>query len=135
MRKGILRDRILTMPAALRGDTTMAQNNSKIIERVSFKEFFMNNGKRIQRVPCTNAETHESFCMLAVGSKFVGFSKNLGELTNAEINSMKNELQVVQLAVDPDVAKRRREAGQQEETYRLCKQGESTWEDVEITGW
>ena len=113
----------------------MAQNNSNIIARVSFKEFFMSNGKRIQRVPCTNQETNEHFCMLAVGSKFVGFSKNLGELSNAEINSMKDHLQVVQLAVDPEVAAKRRAAGQQEETYRLCKQGENTWEEVEIAGW
>ena len=70
--------------------------------------------------------------MLAVGSKFVGFSKNLGELNNAELNSMKDNLQVVQLEVDPEVAKARRDAGQQEETYRLCKQGEGSWEEVQL---
>ena len=70
--------------------------------------------------------------MLAVGSKFVGFSKNLGELSNAELNSMKDNLQVVQLEVDPKVAKARRDAGQQEETYRLCKQGENSWEEVQL---
>jgi hypothetical protein len=110
----------------------MAQNNSLIISSVSFKQFFMDNGRRIQRVPCKNRETGESFCMLAVGSKFVGFSKNLGELSNAELNSMKDSLQVVQLEVDPKVAKARRDAGQQEETYRLCKQGENSWEEVQL---
>lgn len=113
----------------------MAQNDSNIIARVSFKEFFMSNGKRIQRVPCTNAETNEHFCMLAVGSKFVGFSSNLGELSNREINLMKDDLQVVQLAVDPEVAEKREANGQQVETYRLCKQGENSWEEVAITGW
>ena len=114
----------------------MAQkNNSNIVSSWSFKEFFMSNGKRIKRVPCENGETHEAFCMLQIGEKFVGFSKNLGELTNAEINSMKNDLQVVQLVVDPEKAAKRKAAGQQGETERLCEQGESTWEDVEITGW
>lgn len=70
--------------------------------------------------------------MLAVGSKFVGFSKNLGELSNSELNEMKDSLQVVQLEVDPDKAEARRKAGQQIEDYRLCKQGESSWEEVQL---
>lgn len=113
----------------------MAQNDSNIIARVSFKQFFFENGRKIQRVPCENEETHECFFMLHIGEKFVGFSQNLGEISNAEINSMKDSLQVVQLRVDPEVAAKRKAANKQVETYKLCKQGESTWEDVEITGW
>lgn len=114
----------------------MAQE-SNIINEWSFKQFFMENGKKIQRVPCENSDTHESFFMLAIGikkedQKFVGFSKNLGELSNAEINSMKNDLKVVELRVKPEVAARRKAAKQQVETYKLCRQGESTWEDVEL---
>lgn len=113
----------------------MAQNDSRIIKRWSFKAFFMENGKRIQRVPCTNQETNEHYCMLAVGSKFVGFSENLGELSNSEINNLKDSLQVVELEVKPETRAKRAAKGLQEETYRLCRQGESSWEDVEITGW
>ena len=109
----------------------MAQTNS-IINRWSMKEFFVENGKKLQRVPCTNKETNESFCMLAFGNKFVGFSENLGELSNKELNSMKNDLQVVQIAVDPEVAAKRKAAGRQEESYKLCQKGESTWEEVDL---
>ena len=115
----------------------MAQKENNIINSWSFKQFFMENGKKIQRVPCTNRETNESFSMIAIGAtedsrKFVGFSKSLGELSNAEINSMKNDLKVVELKVESEVAALRKEKGQQVETYRLCRQGESTWEDVEV---
>lgn len=112
----------------------MAQDNG-IIARESFKSFFLSNGRSVKRVPCTNSETNEHFCMLAIGSKFVGFSSNLGELTDAEINRMKDDLQVVQLEVDPEVAAKRRAEGKQVETYRLCKKGENTWKEVQITGW
>lgn len=113
----------------------MAQDSSNIIGRWSMKEFFVNNGRTLQRVPCTNGTTGDSFCMLAFGRKFVGFSKELGELTNAQVNSMKEDLQIVELKVPEDVRKSRRDAGKQEESYRLCRKGESTWEEVQLTGW
>ena len=117
----------------------MAQSNG-IIDRWSFKEFFMSHGRKIKRVPCTNSETNESFTMLAFGitdsdRKFVGFSQNLGELSSSQINSLKNDLQVVELEVSAETAARRRAKGQQVESYRLCRKGEEPWEEVEITGW
>lgn len=48
---------------------------------------------------------------------FVGFSRNLGELTTSEIVARKNELQVVQL-----------ESG----SHILCKKGANAWEDFEL---
>lgn len=48
---------------------------------------------------------------------FVGFSSNLGELTPKEISDNKDKLQVVQLASG---------------SYKLCAQGQSTWEDVDL---
>ena len=48
---------------------------------------------------------------------FVAFSSKLGELSPAEIAAQKNRLQVVQL-----------ESG----NYSLCRQGENSWEDVEL---
>ena len=108
------------------------QRDSNIINCWTMKEFFMDNGRKLQRVPCTNRETGEKFAMLAFGKKFVGFSRELGELTNSEINTMKNELMVVQLKVDEAVAQARREAGLQEETYRLYKKS-AYLEDVYFT--
>ena len=48
---------------------------------------------------------------------FVGFSPNLGVLTPKEIAASKEGLQVVQLDTG---------------SYRLCKAGESQWEDVDL---
>lgn len=48
---------------------------------------------------------------------FVGFSSNLGELSDAEIMEQKDSLQVVEL-----------ESG----SYKLCKQGENAWADIDL---
>lgn len=48
---------------------------------------------------------------------FVGFSSKLGELNAKELKAQKDDLQVVQL-----------ESG----TYKLCRQGDGGWEDVDI---
>lgn len=48
---------------------------------------------------------------------FVAFSRNLGELTPAEISARRDDLNVVQL-----------ENG----NYRLCAKGASSWEDVDL---
>ena len=47
----------------------------------------------------------------------VGFSSNLGELSDAEIIGSKNQLQVVQLVSG---------------TYKLCKVGESSWHKIDL---
>ena len=48
---------------------------------------------------------------------FVSFSSNLGELTPREIAERKDSLQVCAL-----------ESG----TYKLCRQGENNWQDVDL---
>ena len=63
-----------------------------------------------------------SFTHPVTGSRtYVGFSSKLGVLSAKEISPQKNELQVVEYM------------GQNgNPVYKLCKQGESTWDDVEL---
>lgn len=77
---------------------------------------------RMKVAPFVNRETGECFKSCAFVSNtdevtLVAFSSKLGELTPAEIAAQKDELQVVQL-----------ESG----TYKLCKAGHDTWEDVDL---
>jgi len=71
--------------------------------------------------PFVNSQTGEAFksCAFVDGGEvtLVSFSSNLGELTPQEIADLKDELQVVEL-----------ETG----SYKLCKQGNSSWEDVDL---
>jgi len=69
-----------------------------------------------------NKETGEFFKSTiftdAEGNRcFVAFSSKLGKLTPQQISAMKHDLQVVEL-----------ESG----NFKLCKQGENGWEDVEL---
>lgn len=78
--------------------------------------------RRMQIGAFVNKESGESFksCIFTdnAGNRcFVAFSSKLGELTAGEIVSRKNELQVVQMPSG---------------NYILCKQGENSWEDVEL---
>lgn len=81
------------------------------------------SGKKMQVGSFVNSETGEQFksCIFteqSTGNRcFVAFSSNLGELTPAQISAMKHELQVVEL-----------NSG----NFSLCKQGQGTWEDVEL---
>jgi hypothetical protein len=111
--------------AALRGDTTMAQNNSNnnqgIINSWSLLAFAKSHGK-MQVGEFANKDTGEVFksCIFTddAGSRcFVAFSSKMGELTPREIAAMKDDLQVVQL-----------ESG----NFSLCKQGQNAWEDVDL---
>ena len=81
------------------------------------KEF----GPKMQVGEFVNKETGEDFksCIFTNGETrtFVAFSSKMGVLSPREIATKKNELQVVQL-----------ESGH----YSLCKQGENTWEDVDL---
>ena len=81
------------------------------------KEF----GPKMQVGEFANKETGENFksCIFTNGETrtFVAFSSKMGPLSPREIAAKKNELQVVQL-----------ESGH----YSLCKQGENTWEDVDL---
>ena len=70
----------------------------------------------------TGEEKHFKSCIFTdpkdtSNKTFVAFSSKLGELTPAEIAAQKDSLQVVQL-----------ESG----NYSLCKQGENSWQDVDL---
>ena len=77
---------------------------------------------RMKVAPFVNKETGEAFkscAFLGSGGEvtLVAFSSKLGELTPAQIAAQKDDLQVVQL-----------ESG----SYKLCKAGHDTWEDVDL---
>lgn len=76
---------------------------------------------KMKVAPFVNKETGEAFKSCAFvnseGTTLVAFSSNLGELTPQQIASQKDSLQVVEL-----------ESG----TFKLCKQGNSSWEDVDL---
>ena len=77
---------------------------------------------RMKVAPFVNKETGEAFKSCAFidsegATTLVAFSSNLGELTPRQISAQKDSLQVVEL-----------ESG----TYKLCKQGTSSWEDVDL---
>lgn len=78
-------------------------------------------GPKMQVGEFVNKETGEDFksCIFTNGETrtFVAFSSKMGVLSPREIAAKKNELQVVLL-----------ESGH----YSLCKQGENTWEDVDL---
>lgn len=111
--------------------------NNGIKNSWSLKEFFLSHGK-MKIANMKNSETNEPYKCLAFENPstkaicFVSFSSNLGELTGAQINEMKNDLQVCELDVDPDVAARRAENGRQAESYCLCAKGTNSWEEVAL---
>lgn len=77
---------------------------------------------RMKVAPFVNKETGEAFKSCAFvdsdgATTLVAFSSNLGELTPQQISALKDSLQVVEL-----------ESG----TYKLCKQGNTSWEDVDL---
>lgn len=85
---------------------------------IAFARLF---GPKMQVGEFVNKETGEDFksCIFTNGETrtFVAFSSKMGPLSPREIAAKKNKLQVVQL-----------ESGH----YSLCKQGENTWEDVDL---
>lgn len=96
-------------------------NKSTIVNRWTLLAFAAAHGK-MQTGTAKDKEGVEfkscSFTNPHTGARtYVGFSSNLGVLSAQEISRRKNELQVVQL-----------ETG----GYRLCAQGQSTWDDVEL---
>ena len=99
----------------------MATSNVGIKNSWSLISFAKTHG-RMKVAPFVNRETGEYFKSCAFISNtdevtLVAFSSKLGELTPAEIAAQKDDLQVVQL-----------ESG----TYKLCKAGHDTWEDVDL---
>lgn len=94
---------------------------STIKDSWSLIAFAKQFGPKMQVGEFVNKETGEDFksCIFTNGETrtFVAFSSKMGSLSPREIAAKKNELQVVQL-----------ESGH----YSLCKQGENTWEDVDL---
>ena len=98
----------------------MAQE-TRIINSWSLLAFARQYGPKMQVGEFTNKETGEIFksCIFTNGDSrtFVAFSSKLGEQTPREIAAQKDDLQVVQL-----------DSG----NFSLCKQGQGTWEDVDL---
>lgn len=116
----------------------MAQSDN-IINRWAFTEFRNMFGK-VKRPRYTDSKGVE-FSKLAMQREdksycFVGWSSQLGgELTNEELKAEQDNLMVVQLKVDEEELARRREAGYQLETYKVCRKGDyehDDWEDIDI---
>lgn len=83
---------------------------------------FAKSHGRMKVAPFINKETGECFKSCAFLSSegevtLVAFSSKLGELTPKQIAAQKNDLQVVEL-----------KSG----SYKLCKAGHDTWEDVDL---
>ena len=99
----------------------MATTVSTIKNSWSLIAFAKEFGPKMQVGEFVNKETGEDFksCIFTNGETrtFVAFSSKMGPLSPRKIADKKNELQVVQL-----------ESGH----YSLCKQGENTWEDVDL---
>lgn len=99
----------------------MATAVSTIKNSWSLIAFAKEFGPKMQVGEFVNKETGEDFksCIFTNGETrtFVAFSSKMGVLSPREIAAKKNELQVVQL-----------ESGH----YSLCKQGENTWENVDL---
>ena len=100
----------------------MAQNNNQGIKQSwSLLAFAREFGPKMQVGEFANKETGEVFhsCIFSNGDArtFVAFSSKMGELSPRDIAAQKNDLQVVQL-----------ESG----NFSLCKQGQGTWEDVDL---
>lgn len=116
----------------------MTQKNN-IINHWSFLAFARQFGADLAAGECVNHETGETFnaCTFTKDGKrtFVNFGPSLeGGLGVKEMVDRREELQVVQLAVSDETIAKRKAAGKQEETYVLCKQGETTWETVSLAG-
>lgn len=99
----------------------MATANNNIKNSWPLLAFAKQFGPKMQVGEFVNKETGEDFksCIFTNGETrtFVAFSSKMGVLSPREIAAKKNKLQVVQL-----------ESGH----YSLCKQGENTWEEVDL---
>lgn len=106
----------------------MSQNGNSLQRTISNSwsliDFVRKNGGKLQIGEFTNKEDGSIFhsCIVSDGTPdsrcFVAFSSKLGELAPKEIAVQKDSLQVVQFE----------ESGH----YCLCKQGENSWEDVDL---
>ena len=96
--------------------------------------------KKVFTAPFVSSKTGEEFKSLVLKKTsnrdekgvLVNFSKNLKDISDADIIRRKDELQVVQIEVDPDVLANRKAQGHQLESYILCEQGESSWNELDL---
>lgn len=106
-------------------------NSERIISSVSLFAFAQQHGSDIAVGTCKASDgTEFPSVSFSNGNNrtYVGFGESLkGGLTFEEICAMANDLQVVQLTVDPEVIERRKAAQKQLETYKLCKKSENNW--------
>lgn len=104
---------------------SMATANNNIKNSWSLLAFAKQFGPKMQVGEFANKKTGEIFksCIFDNGETrtFVSFSSKLGVLSPKEIAAQKNELQVVLC-----------ETNEGEDMFSLCKQGENTWEDVDL---
>lgn len=103
----------------------MVTANNNIKNSWSLLAFAKEFGPKMQVGNFANKETGEMFksCIFDNGETkvLVSFSSKLGELSPKEIAAQKKELQVVLC-----------ETKKGKDMYSLCKQGENTWEEVDL---
>jgi hypothetical protein len=115
-------------------------NNNQPISRESFKNFFCRNteGGKFDICHYTNKDTGECFDKVKVGTVFLTLGKSLGStITKEQLISMRNGLQVLQMPVTEEKRAEREKLGLQQETFILCKLGEtpSNWESCDMPEW
>ena len=112
-----------------------------IINSWSFMTFAKSvEAKKVFTANFTSSETNEDFRSLVLKKTadrsekgtLVNFSKNLKGISDADIIRRKDELQVVQIEVAPEVLERRKREGKQLESYILCEYGESSWNELDL---
>nr|DAU16056.1 MAG TPA: hypothetical protein [Caudoviricetes sp.] len=103
----------------------MATANNNIKNSWSLLAFAKEFGPKMSVGDFANQETGEMFKSCIFDNHgtltFVAFSSKLGVLSPKEIAAQKNELQVVLC-----------ETKKGKDMYSLCKQGENTWEEVDL---
>ena len=115
------------------------EKNSNIIASWSFVSFVANNGGKAFLAPFVDSQTGECFSSIVCKKSndknekgtIVNFSSKLPKMSLKDIATQKDDLQVVQLVVDPEVLARRKAAGKQLESYKLCRVGEA-WQEIDL---
>lgn len=123
----------------LKTNVIMEKSNN-IVNSWSFVTFVANNGGKAFLAPFVDSKTGESFSSIVCKKSndrnekgtIVNFSSKLGNLSLKELAAQKDELQVVQLVVDPEILAKRKAEGRQLESYKLCKVGESSWQELDL---
>lgn len=103
---------------------SMAQSNT-IKNSWSLLSFAKKFGPKMQVGEFVNSDTGDKFksCIFTKGDTrtFVAFSSKLGVLSPRQIAAQKDDLQVVLC-----------ETKDGDDMYSLCRQGQDSWEDVDL---